>query len=117
MDLFAPQDLITQPAPPVFSVVKSISDNEDDILLGIMKLHNDGEPFCADMTYSVGGIYRNNVPAPALKFDIAPAAPGVTQADVCALPLSDRSIKSGVFDPPFMFNPHGSALTKNAAAG
>ena len=117
MDLFSSQAETTLPTPSPFSVVKSISDNEDEILLGIMKLHNNGDPFCADVTYSVGGLYRNAVPAPALKFDIAPAAPDVKQADVCALPLAERSIKSVIFDPPFMFNPHGSALTKNAAAG
>lgn len=100
-----------------FDVVKSISSDEDEILLGIMRLHNGGNPFCADVTYSVGGLYRKNVPAPKLRFDIAPASPGVIQADVCALPLEQASVNSIVFDPPFMFNPHGTALTKNAAAG
>lgn len=100
-----------------FDVVKSIASDEDEILLGIMRLHNGGNPFCADVTYSVGGLYRNNVPAPTLKFDIAPVAAGVTQADVCALPLGRASVSSIIFDPPFMFNPHGTALTKNAAAG
>lgn len=100
-----------------FKVVKSISLEEDDILVGIMQLHNNGNPFCADVTYSIGGLYRGIVPAPKLKFDIAPQSDGVVAADVCALPLADASISIVVFDPPFMFNPHGTALTKNAAAG
>lgn len=98
-------------------VVKSISNNEDDILLGIMQLHNEGRPFCVDVTYNVGSLYRTGrVPKPALKFDIVPQAPGVQYADVRQLPLQSNSIRSVLFDPPFMFNPHGTALTKNAAA-
>ena len=100
-----------------FDVVKSISTDEDAILDGIMRLHNSGDPFDADVTYSVGGLYRGSVPAPKLKFDIEPQSPDVTQADVCALPLADASLGSIVFDPPFMFNPHGTALTHNKANG
>ena len=100
-----------------FNVVKSISDNEDEILLGIMRLHNGGRSFCADVTFSKGGLYKNGVPAPEIKMDISPSSPSVIRADVCDLPLANQSINSVVFDPPFMFNPHGSALTKNAAAG
>lgn len=81
-----------------------------------MRLHNGGNPFDADVTYSVGGFYRRSIPVPALRFDISPQSPDVIQADVCALPLADESISSVIFDPPFMFNPHGTALTKNAAA-
>ncbi len=95
-------------------IVKSISNNEDDILLGIMSLHNNNHPFCADVTYSIGGLYRGAVPAPALKFDRAPHA-GVIQADVCALPLRDASLRSIVCDLPFMFAPSGTALTHNRA--
>lgn len=97
-------------------IIKSISTSEDEILLGIMKLHNAGKPFDADVTYSIGSFYMDNVPAPKLKFDIMPEIPGVKMADVCNLPLEDASISSLVFDPPFMFNPHGTALRKNAAA-
>lgn len=100
------------------SVIKSISDKEDDILLGIMQLHNAGSPFCVDACHSVGGFYRSGiVPRPAIRFDIAPTLPDVLYADVCALPLANESVSSIIFDPPFMFNPHGKALEKNAAAG
>ena len=100
-----------------FDVVKSISDSEDAILDGIMRLHNGGEPFDADVTYSIGGLYRGSIPAPELKLDIEPQSADVMQADVCALPLADASVGSVVFDPPFMFNPHGTALTHNKANG
>jgi tRNA G10 N-methylase Trm11 len=41
----------------------------------------------------------------------------VRQSDVCCLPLKDLSIKSVVCDLPFMWNPHGTALTHNEANG
>jgi hypothetical protein len=106
-----------QPRPRTTGIVKSISADEDEILLGIMNLHNGGRPFDADVTFSVGGLYRGSVPEPRLKFDIAPQRDDVQQADVRCLPLARASISSVVFDPPFMFAPHGTARTKNAAAG
>lgn len=97
-------------------VVKSISNNEDEILLGIMQLHNGGKPFEADVTYNVGGLYKTGrVPIPSLKFDINPQTAKTRQADVIALPLEPESLSSIVFDPPFMFNPHGTARAKNRA--
>lgn len=102
-------------AAAVPGVVKSISDDEDEILLGIMRLHNGGRPFAVDATYSVGGLYRRNVPSPLRRFDIAPQSSDVEQADARSLPLEPESVDSVVFDPPFMFNPHGTALTHNAA--
>lgn len=114
MDLFADLAVTDAPSVTAFNVVKSVSSNEDDILLGIMRLHNAGSVFCADVTYSVGGLYRGSVPAPPLKFDIAPKVEGVGRADVCSLPIETGSIRSVVFDPPFMFNPHGSAKNNKA---
>ncbi len=98
------------------TIIKSISDKEDDILLGIMKLHNREEPFDADVCYNVGGFYRSGaVPKPALKFDIAPLSEDVRQSDAQSLPLEAGAIGSLIFDPPFMFNPHGQARAKNRA--
>jgi hypothetical protein len=107
----------SQRPPAVDGIVKSVSSNEDEILLGIMRLHNEGKPFDADVTFSVGGFYRGSVPEPCLKFDIAPVRDDVKQADVRCLPLAEASISSVVCDLPFMFAPHGTAKTKNAAAG
>jgi hypothetical protein len=101
---------------PACSIVKSISSSEDEILLGIMQLHNAGQPFECDVTFSIGGLYRNGVPEPRLKFDIAPQRDDVKQADVRCLPLVGESLSSLVCDLPFMFNPHGTAKAKNAAA-
>lgn len=84
-------------------IIKSISDNEDEILLGIMRLHNRGMPFDVDPTYSRGSFYKAAVPQPRRRFDIAPASDDVEQATVEALPLADRSVSSVIFDPPFLF--------------
>jgi hypothetical protein len=85
---------------------KSISSTDEEIMLGVMQLHNDDRPFDVDASYSVGGFYRSRrVPVPALCFDINPQVKGVRRADVSKhLPLENASVKSIVFDPPFMCN-------------
>jgi len=99
-------------------VVKSIALTDDEILNGIIKLHNAGFPFDADVCYSRGSFYKSGVvPKPRLRFDIDPQDLDTEQANVTALPVKSRSLDSIVFDPPFMYSPHGTALTKNAAAG
>jgi len=98
-----------------FKIVKSISNNEDDILLGIIQLYLKGKPFELDVTYNVGGLYKNNVPQPLWKSDISPQTEDTKQVDVKDIPIPNDTLTSILFDPPFMFNPHGTALTKNAA--
>ena len=98
-------------------VFKSIGDDEATILLAIMEMHNKSKPFHLDPTFSCGSFYKTGkVPVPELRYDINVADPRVAFADVRNLPLADRSVGSIIFDPPFMFNPHGTALQKNAAA-
>lgn len=98
------------------SAVKSIYWDEGEIILGIMALHNDGQPFEVDPCFSKGSFYiKNEVPMPRHRFDIMPVRPDVQRCDVRCLPLQDGSVGSVIFDPPFMFNPHGSALTRYAA--
>src|SRR6516164_5695276 len=63
--------------------IKSMTDNEDEIILGIMELHNNDRPFDVDASYSLGGFYRSGrVPIPALRFDLNPQVEGVQRADV-----------------------------------
>lgn len=67
---------------------------------GIIRLHcPDG--FDCDATYGNGAFWKN-LPRPFLKFDIDPQVPGVVAACSTHLPLSDQSIRSLVFDPPFL---------------
>jgi len=82
--------------------VRSVSDNQSDILLGIMKLYCPSG-FEVDATYGGGGFYRDGrVPVPRLLFDLAPRQQGIVQADCRRLPLERRSVGSVLFDPPFL---------------
>lgn len=80
--------------------IKSISNSQDEILLWIMKLYNDSQPFDADLTYSVGGFYKR-VPQPEYKFDKFPQLEGVEILSVTdTLPV--LSFGSIVYDLPFI---------------
>lgn len=88
-------------------VIKSIANNDQDILLGIMKLYNNNEPFDLDPAYSKGGMYEG-IPQPKIKMDLDPQSQDIKQNDILnGIPLESNSIKSVVFDPPFMFGKHG----------
>lgn len=82
------------------TVIKSISYSQDEILKNIIKLYcPDG--FELDPTYSLGNFYKK-IKQPKYKFDIDPDRKDVVAADSTALPLSDNSVKSILFDPPFL---------------
>lgn len=78
----------------------SLSFNQDKILKDIMRLHNKGQAFDVDCTYSTGVMWRNLIP-PLFKFDLNPQADDIRQASADNLPLPDESVDSIVFDPPF----------------
>lgn len=80
-------------------IIKSISFDQTEILGNIIHLHTG--PFHCDVTYGNGMFYKH-LPEPELKFDLAPRKEGVVTADCRHLPLEDKSIRSIVFDPPFM---------------
>ena len=103
------------------TVIKSVSDNQDEILNGIIALHcPDG--FECDVTYGNGAFYKN-IPEPKYKFDIDPQCDGVIQASSIELPLEDKSINSLMFDPPFLTyvrqgrEGNGSMIMSNRFAG
>ena len=79
----------------------SLTNNERNIIRWIMLLHNDGKPFDVDPTYSTGRFW-DGIPKPRHRFDINPQVEGVTQADARAIPLPDASVRSIMFDPPFV---------------
>jgi len=92
------------------SLIKSVSESQDEILRWIMQLYApDG--FDLDPTYSRGLFYKN-IPKPLWKFDIAPQIEDTLYGDCTKhLPFEDGSLSSIVFDPPFIFGgkngPHG----------
>jgi hypothetical protein len=82
-------------------VISTVSGDQHEILKNIATLYCGGE-FDLDPTYSKGGFYQNGVPEPRLKFDLEPQTPDTEQADCRDLPLDSASVRSAVFDPPFV---------------
>ena len=91
-------------------VIKSIVYSDKELLEHISGLYLDGEWIELDPTYSKGNFYKGTQ-EPRLKYDIAPQIDGVEQSDCRDLLIPNHSIKSIMFDPPFMFGTHGQ--TKN----
>lgn len=81
-------------------IARSCTDSQSEILDNIERLHVPGG-YEADITYGNGQFWKGRT-APKLKFDIDPQLPGVVKADSRALPVLDGSLKSIVFDPPFL---------------
>lgn len=82
-------------------MVKSISFDEQEIIQWILDLHCK-HPIELDPTYSKGNFYNKNIGAPKYKFDLYPQSADVMQANAENLPLSDESINTIMFDPPFL---------------
>lgn len=87
------------------SLIKTISYSQTEILSWIIRLHCPNG-FDLDPTYSKGNFYKGGIPQPKYKFDITPSMPEVIKADVRNLPLNSFSIKSIIFDPPFIVSMH-----------
>jgi len=84
-------------------VIKSIQNSDRDILWSIRQLYLNGENFDLDPCYSTGKFYED-LERPMIKMDKTPQADEVLQNDLMnGIDLKDSSIKSIVFDPPFMF--------------
>jgi hypothetical protein len=79
---------------------RSVYETQEEILAAIARLHCP-EWFDADLTYGNGSFWKKSK-RPKHCFDLTPLSPGVTQADSRNLPLETASIKSAVFDPPFL---------------
>ena len=80
--------------------IKSYESNQHNLLESITTLHCPDGIEC-DVTYGMGGFYKD-LPRPRLCFDIQPLTDFVIKADTKSLPVKTQSIKSIVFDPPFL---------------
>ena len=82
-------------------MIKSVNYNQSVILQEIMQLCGI-KRFCADVTYGNGKFY-SEIPKPIHRFDIDPQ-PGhdVLKFSSTEIPLPTNSLKSIVFDPPFL---------------
>ena len=80
-------------------MIKSVYENQIDILKSIMALCNI-ERFEVDVTYGNGMFYKE-LENPLHCFDIDPSLVE-TPASSDKLPLTDNSVSSLIFDPPFL---------------
>lgn len=85
-------------------MVSSLSYDENEIIRWIILIHNKGQAFDVDPTYSVGRFWKG-LPKPKYKYDINPQIEGVEKADARKLPLADGCVNSIMFDPPFIVAP------------
>lgn len=92
-------------------LIRSASFSQKEILYNIMMLHNNGEGFDCDITYSSGKFYSDGkeaitVPQPKIKMDVEPLFEDVIKIEpLKPLPLEDNSISSIVIDLPFVIAP------------
>tara|TARA_Y100000034_G_scaffold18559_1_gene20622 strand:- start:11 stop:703 length:693 start_codon:yes stop_codon:yes gene_type:complete len=81
-------------------IIKSISYDQNEIMQWIIDLYCPNG-FEVDPTYSVGNFYKK-IPQPKYKYDINPRANGVVESNCTNLSLGNDSVKSIMFDPPFI---------------
>lgn len=91
------------------TIIKSVSENQVEILGNIMRLYCP-EGFDCDLTYSEGKFYKKIIPAPPHKYDIFPQAEGVKPLSA-AQALPDEVFSSIVIDLPFIIR---KSATKNS---
>lgn len=103
-------------------MIKSVYDTNYDVIKNIMELH-DIEQFDLDCTYSTGSFWKN-LPKPKLKTDIEPVVEGVMECNSENLPFEDGSMKSIMYDPPFVIvgktfkeNKQGSSVIAKRFSG
>lgn len=81
-------------------MIKSVSYSQSEIIKNILKLHCP-EGIQCDITYGNGSFYKDIEP-PSLKSDLDPQSNGVLKCCSTNLPYENNSIKSIMFDPPFL---------------
>lgn len=89
-------------------VIKSVQENDRDILWSIRQMYLLGDNFDLDPCFSTGKFY-GDLDRPVHWLDKSPSNDGVSQNDIVldGLPFQDQTLNGIVFDPPFMFGKHG----------
>lgn len=82
-------------------MIKTVSSSQTEILGSILTLRGL-ERFDVDLTYGNGSFYRGSIPKPEHRFDIDATLADVVCAESSAVPLADASVRSVVYDPPFL---------------
>ena len=84
-------------------IIRSISYDQTEILLNILRLHVPARVIDCDPTYSRGQFYKDGlIKQPRLRFDLYPSGPGIEKADCRHLPIGDNALNCMILDPPFL---------------
>jgi len=83
------------------SVIKTVYDNDKEIIEAILTLYAKSDRFNLDPTFSLGKFYKG-LNEPAIKGDLYPQRGDVLKMDTNLLEIPDNSISSICFDPPFL---------------
>jgi len=94
-----------------FKMVKSVYTSNFDTIKNIMELY-EIEQFDLDCTYSKGNFWKD-LPNPKHKSDLYPANETVIEASSEDLPFEDNSMKSIMYDPPFVIVGSGMGHKSN----
>lgn len=82
--------------------IKSVFYHDSDCLKAVNRIYLDNSGFELDPTYSKGCFYKD-FQEPKYKSDLFPQIEGIIKADCRKLNFKDLTIKSIIFDPPFLF--------------
>jgi hypothetical protein len=85
-----------------FIPVRSVYNSNYEVIKNIMGLYKI-EQFDLDCTYS-RGLFWKNLPSPKIKTDLIPLCDDVIEANSEHLPFDDESMKSIMYDPPFVIS-------------
>lgn len=85
------------------TIIRSVQEEQAQIIKDILMLHAEGEPIDVDCTYSKGNFYNNTgITRPKHCFDIKPQYKFVKKARAEKLPLPNECVRVIMFDPPFL---------------
>lgn len=82
-------------------MIKSVSYNQHEIIKSILALYCDGD-IELDPTFGRGGFYKHGIALPKFRFDINPKTIDTDYGNAESLPFPDASLKTIIFDPPFL---------------
>lgn len=82
-------------------LIKTVSENQSEILSNILRLYVQTNTFDCDLTYSIGNFYKN-IPSPHFKFDKFPQEENVFPLSQISAIVEKGSLHSIVMDLPFI---------------
>ena len=85
-----------------FIPVRSVYNSNFEAISNIMTLYKIDQ-FDLDCTYS-RGLFWKNLPPPKIKTDLVPITDDTIEADSENLPFECGSMKSTMYDPPFVIS-------------